>query len=262
MTRLTSLAAAHYNFYEARMKWAMLLISNDQEDDRLAAEFYFYEALRHATSHTPQLTAFDGSDNAYIPCEALNAGLLALLHQIGLCSPQPTWVEWIIGLCEKIVQEGVLKGLAFAKHLDCLHRLEVSLHSNGQTTMEQYPPPKERTITVLIPEADGRHLTAFFASPKHGDKPRREGLSAYKVIASARWKCNHGETPLTPEITMYDPDVAALNHFSMEWLNITRQGQEWLAWGRQREFSMDCALQDHISGTRLLLAGTDSAVHT
>ncbi|KAH7304414.1 hypothetical protein B0I35DRAFT_484464 [Stachybotrys elegans] len=52
MTRYSSLAAAHYNFYKAPISWALLLLGDDEQRNKLMADFYLYEALRHAASHT------------------------------------------------------------------------------------------------------------------------------------------------------------------------------------------------------------------
>jgi hypothetical protein len=235
ISRSKSLAAAHYNFYSARIKWALVLLEDDVPRNKPAAEFYFYEALRHAASHARLLNAGENNRDIYIPCESLKVGLLPVLHIIGLCSPQPVWLEWIRDLSDQIVQEGVLKGHTFATNLE----------------------PAERVICQLIPETDGRHFTSFFAAPSAADNWRHTGLSAYHVIGSARWRCNYGEAPCTPVINMYDSDDSDLERFSTEWLYSTRPAVEWLSRSQEKEFLIEQALQDHISGTRLLLAADD-----
>src|SRR5690242_5095783 len=50
-TRMKSLAAAHYNFYRGRIRWALILLEDDVLRNKPTAEFFFYEALRHAASH-------------------------------------------------------------------------------------------------------------------------------------------------------------------------------------------------------------------
>jgi hypothetical protein len=299
MTRFTSLAAVHYNFYKARTRWALLLLGDDEQRNKLEADFYFYEALRHAASHVSFLAAPasyssatvtlpGGSDDggAYIPCEALRVGLLPVLHMTGLCSPEPRWLEWVKDLSDRIVQEGVLKGHTFATNLEALHIFETHRHnsrhrpsssssssspsssssSSPPPPLERYPAPTERIICQLIPELDGRRFTTFFAAPAlstasedietgHGD--HWNGLAAYRVIGDARWECGHGEVPCTPVCTMYDQeddDGTALQPFSTDWLYSSQTAQDWLSWSRDREFCMERALQDHINGTRLLLA--------
>jgi hypothetical protein len=258
-TRNTSLAAAHYNFYRGRIKWALMLLEDDVPRNKLIAEFYFYEALRHAACHAAFLTTTDCEEKSYIPCEALKCGLLPVLHVIGLCSPQPSWLEWIKGLSDQIIQEGVLKGHTFATNLDCLHRFEMyRLGSDYSAMLRQYPEPTERIICQLIPETDGRHFTSFFAAPSATYDSRHTDLCAYRVIGSARWKCGFDEGPCTPVFNMYDEDKTNLKSFSIEWLYSTQPVLDWLSWSQEKEFHMERALQDHISGTRLLLAAENA----
>lgn len=259
-TRNKSLVAAHYNFYRARIKWALILLGDDELRNKPTAEFYFYEALRHAASHEAFLTATDRDEDTYIPCEALKVGLLPVLHITGLCSPQPLWLEWIKDLSDQIIQEGVLKGHTFATNLDCLHRFET--HRSGSdypAMLDQYPEPAERIICQLIPEMDGRHFTSFFAIPVAAYDPRCTGLDSYRVIGDARWRCGYGEGPCTPVFNMYDDDSANLRSFSTDWLYSTQPALDWLLWSQEKEFHMERALHDHISGTRLLLAA-DNAI--
>lgn len=259
-TRIKSLTAAHYNFYRGRIKWALILLEDDVLRNKPTADFYFYEALRHAASHAAFLNTTEDDEKVYIPCEALKVGLLPVLHIIGLCSPQPVWLEWIKNLSDHIVQEGVLKGHTFATSLDCLHKFEMYRSgSDDSKAVDHYPEPAERVICQLIPETDGRHFTAFFAAPSAEHNPRHAGLGAYRVIGNARWRCGYGEGPCTPVINMCDSDDANLERFSTEWLYSTQPALEWLSWSLKKEFHMDRALQDHISGTRLLLAA-DGAI--
>lgn len=258
-TRSKSLAAAHYNFYRARIKWALILLGDDEQQNKSTADFYFYEALRHAASQVSFLTAGDGGEDTYIPCEALKVGLLPVLHITGLCSPQPLWLEWIKDLSDQIVQEGVLKGHTFATNLECLHAFEIHRHGDDYPSkLEQYPEPADRIICQLIPETDGRHFTSFFAAPSAVFDPRHNGLGAYRIIGDARWRCGYGEGPCTPILNMYDDDSASSEPFSTDWLYSTQPALKWLSWSQEKEFHMERALQDHISGTRLLLAGDDA----
>jgi hypothetical protein len=53
---------------------------------------------------------------------------------------------------------------------------------------------------------------------------------------------------------MYDSNCADLEQFSTEWLYNTHPAVAWLSRSQEKEFHIEQALQDHISGTRLLLA--------
>lgn len=254
----TSLTAAHYNFYVARMKWALLLLEENTEQSQLKADFYFYEALRHAASLVSRHDAGVETDDAYIPGEALNVGILPLLHITGLCSPQPSWLAWIQDLCNRIKREGVLKGHTFATNLSCFHIHESRRHGDPAEIRDQFLSPAKRVICQLIPEMDGRHYTSFFAAPASDVDPQREGLGAYRVIGSGRWRCNHDEGPCTPEVEVFDEGSVTLESFSTDWLYNTQNVLDWLSWSQEKEFRMDRALQDHISGT-LLLTAVDEA---
>lgn len=259
-TRITSLAAAHYNFYRGRIRWALILLQDDVLRNKPMAEFFFYEALRHAASHAAFLTTTENDERTYIPCESLKTGLLPVLYIIGLCSPQPRWLEWIKDLSDQIVQEGVLKGHTFATSLECLHIFEMNRSGGDHSTItDQYPEPAERIICQLIPETDGRHFTAFFAAPSPAHNIRHTGLGAYCVIGNARWRCGYGEAPCTPVIKMYDSEHNNLEQFSTEWLYSTQPALQWLSWSLKKDFHIERALEDHINGTRLLLA-TDSTI--
>jgi hypothetical protein len=247
---------AHYNFDRARIKWALILLGHDVLRNQLAAEFYSYEALRHATSHMAVRSATDHDEDTYIPCEALKIGLLPVLHIIGLCSPDPLWLDFIKDVSDQIIQEGVIKGHTFATNLGCLHKFEMyRFGSETSTTLKRYPEPGERIICQLVPETDGRHFTSFFAAPTASSSPHRSGLGAYRVIGHARWRCDYGEGPCTPILTMYDS--ANQESFSTDWLYNTQPALDWLLWSQEKEFDMKRALKDHISGTRLLLAANN-----
>lgn len=254
----SSIAALHFNFYIARIKWALLLLGHDPEQNQPTAVFYFYEALRHAASHVSRLDIASGVGEKYIPCEALNIGVLPVLHIVGLCSPQPSWLEWIKNSCTSITQEGVLKGHTFATNLDCLHTFEERRHGASLSIADQYPDPAERIICEIVPETDGRHFISFYAAPSMELDTPHEGLSSYRVIGHARWKCGHGENPCTPTISFYEEDVY-VKPFSSNWLYGTEAVRDWVSWSQEKEFRINRALQDHISGTRLLLAAPETS---
>ena len=256
-TRHSSVAAVHFNFYIARVKWALSLLGHDPQQTQLIAEFYFYEALRHAASLVSRLAVASELEDRYIPCEAVNIGILPVLHIIGLCSPQPSWLEWIKNSCDRITQEGVLKGHTFATNLNCLHMFEERMKGASLSIADYYPKPAERIICHLVPERSGRHFTSYFAIPLLGRDTNYEGLSTYRLIGNARWECGYGENPCTPVIKIYDEENVLSRSFSMDWLYSTQIVQDWVSWSEVKEFRMDRALQDHISGTRLLLAAND-----
>ncbi|CAI6226093.1 unnamed protein product [Periconia digitata] len=261
-TRHSSVAAVHFNFYVARMKFALSSLGEDPENNQSTANFYFYEALRHAASHISRFSVASGIEDPYIPCESLNIGVLSVLHIIGLCSPQPSWLEWIKNSCDMIKQEGVIKGHTFATNLACLHAFEESRHGASLSIADRYPTPAERIICQLVPETDGRHFISYFAAPAGNLGTHHEGLSTYHVIGHARWACGGDESPCTPFIKMYGEEDVLLAPFSTDWLYSTQAVRDWTLWSQEKEFRMNRALQDHISGTRLLLAAGETTQRT
>jgi hypothetical protein len=242
------LAAAHYNFYMGRLKWALCVLDKDAENNELSAYFHFYQAMRFATTQ-----AQESVDNTvYCPPEGLKVGFLPLLHIIGLCCPQPSWLHWIRDTCGILQQEGVFKGHTFSTNLDCFHAFELHLTRNLQTTVDRYPAPASRIVSQLIPDPDGRHYVSYFVRPRFEDDFSSYGSNALSPVGHARWRCNLGEHPCSPDMHMYG-EHAHEGEFS-EWLSSRPVAVAWREWATHTEFSMERALQDHINGARLLPA--------
>ena len=250
----TCLTAAHFNFYMGRIRWALCLLGQDAERNEQAAYFYFYEAMRFAATHASGPIQVKDVNDSYVPHEALKYGFLPLLHITGLCSPRPSWSRWIRELCNHIEHEGVFKGDTLGINLDCLHTFEMYSNEQAPAVLEKFPKAADRVICQMIPGIDGRNFVSYFARPKPGSDPQRDGLTAYQVLGHAKWRCYFGEFPCCPEIELYDQKRTSMESFSLDWLANTQSGLDWLTWSTNAEFNMDRAIQDHISGTRLLPA--------
>ncbi|KAJ5611036.1 hypothetical protein N7510_007755 [Penicillium lagena] len=244
------LVAAHYSFYTARMKWALHLLDEDKEINQISANFYFYETMRFAATHASGSIEINDTQYSYSPREALKIGFLPLLHIIGLCSPEVSWLRWIIDLCEHIEQEGVLKGHTFAANLRCLQTFEMYTQKDTSAILQRLPDPENRVICQLIPETDGRHYTSYFAGRKLDSNHSIDGLAAYQILGHARWRCYFGEHPCNPEIEFYDENHTET--LSKDSLLSKQAAVEWLVWSTDAEFNMDRAIRDHINGTRLV----------
>jgi hypothetical protein len=245
------LAAAHYNFYMGRMKWALCVLDRDAENNELSAYFHFYQAMRFTTQVEEPV-----DNTKYCPPEGLKIGFLPLLHIIGLCCPQPSWLQWIQSTCGLLQQEGIFKGHTFSTNLDCFHVFELYGKSNLPTTLAKYPAPASRTVSQLIPEPDGRHYVSYFARPKLINGPTSDEPDALSPLGHARWKCNLGEHPCSPDLHMYG-EKTPVSEFS-EWLSSKPVAIAWREWATHSEFTMERALQDHINGARLLPAPEDT----
>lgn len=245
-----SIAAAHYIFYTARMAWALCILGEDPERNEKLANHYFFQALRFAaifSGATPDVAA---SGDTYLPCEALKAGFLPLLHVIGLCCPRPSWLHWIKDYCGLLLQEGVFKGHTFSVNLECFHLFGM-LGKNG-AALEQYSAPTSRVVCQLIPESDGRHYKSYFARPTIEVNPDLDGLDGSLPLGHARWRCNFGEHPCSPDIHIYGEE--SLGDRSVDWSSKSPVALAWHEWSKNTDFSMDCSLRNHINGSRLVLS--------
>ena len=241
-----NLAAAHYNFYMGRISWALCVLDDGFEKNEMSAYDHFYRAMRLTMTQAKGST----DNTTYCPSEGLNIGFLPLLHIIGLCCPQPSWLQWIRETCGLLQQEGVFKGHTFSTNLDCFHAFELYRSRNLPTTLDRYPAPTDRIVSQLFPEPDGRHYVSYFAQPKSGGDSSLDGTDALLPLGHARWKCYLGEHPCSPDLHMYG-EMACVSEFS-QWLFDRSVAVAWREWATQTEFSIDRALQDHINGARLL----------
>jgi hypothetical protein len=243
-----SIAAAHYSFYMARLKWALCILGEDSKRSEMSANYYFFEAMRFAaifSETTPNVAIYK---DVYLPCEALKVGFLPLLHLTGLCCPRPSWLHWIRDYCSLIRQEGVFKGHTFSTNLECFHMFEL-LGTKG-ASLEQYSAPASRVICQLIPESDGRHYMSYFARPTVEVDPNLDGLDGHSPLGHARWRCNFGEHPCSPDVHIYGEE--SLGDRTTNWSSKSPAAVAWHEWSKHTEFSMDCALRNHINGSRLL----------
>lgn len=250
---LPCLTAAHYNFYMARTMWALCLAGKDTRKNERAAYLYFYEAMRLAATQTNDKVEPRNMHDSYIPREAIKAGYLPLLHTMGQCCPGLSWLRWIIILCEKLEQEGPLKGRAFAVNLECLRTFEVHNTASLPEAMRQFPEPSKRVVCQLIPEPDGCHYTSFFVRPRS-----QQGHPVYQTLGHARWRGSSDWQLCSPDIKFYNDEMLPIEKLSEEWLLNQKVSIDWLARSPSVGFDLDLALRDHINGSRLLPPSTDS----
>jgi len=117
---------------------------------------------------------------------------------------------------------------------------------------EQYSAPADRVICQLIPESDGRHYTSYFARPVVDVDRGFEGLDGHLPLGHARWRCNFGEHPYSPDIHVYGEET--LGDKPVDWSSKSPVALAWNEWSKPREFDMDCSLRNHINGSRLVLS--------
>lgn len=249
------LAAAHYNFYMARMEWALCILNESPEDNEMSAYFHFYQAMRCTVRQSEEQNNDANLRDTYCAPERLKVGFLPLLHIIGQCCPQPSWSHWIRNTCGLLQQEGIFKGHTFSTNLDCFRAFDMHSRRNSHSTPDRYPAPASRVICQLIPEPDGRHYVSYFARFKFDESPISIRPKRYSILGHARWRCYQGEHPCNPDLHMYGEEICVTDW--LEWLSGRPAAVAWREWATHTDFDMKQALQDHINGARLLSSTED-----
>jgi hypothetical protein len=250
------LAAAHYNFYMARMKWALCVLNESPKENEMSAYLHSYQAMRcTVTQSEQQLDDATNLGDTYCVPEGLKVGFLPLLHMIGLCCPQPSWLHWIRNTCGLLQQEGIFKGHTFSTNLDCFHAFDLHSRRTSQSISDNFPPPASRVMCQLIPEPDGRHYVSYFARFRFDDNPVAVRPKRYSILGHARWRCYQGEHPCNPDLHMYGEEICVDDWSG--WLASRPAAVAWRKWAIHTEFDMEHALRDHINGARLLSSSED-----
>ena len=243
--RESCLMLALYTFYKARLLWALCLLGDHDGKTELDAYFYVYQFLRYTRTAlaTPHQTLADG----ILPCENLRIGFSPLLYLAGRCCPKPSWLRWIIQELETIGQEGLFHNKPFATTLNILLSLEEHAirNSNPSPDGQKFVPPRSRTITLYIPDIDGRSSEAYYALPQ--ESPDDHTIQ-FKLSRVARWSdTTQGSAPIIQDYEMYK------QKFSDGWLFEQPLVQKWLDWNCGTKFDLSQVIRDHIAGNRVLL---------
>ncbi|KAF2166472.1 hypothetical protein M409DRAFT_23111 [Zasmidium cellare ATCC 36951] len=253
--------AALYNFYMGRAMWSLALLETDESESyETSAYFYFYECLRFVATQLHGIALNDGettsgnpqASDRYIPSEGLKPGLLAMMHIIAQCSPRSSWFQAIVDMIRRVGYEGLVCGEPLAISLIFLQAFETC--SGVQLSVQDYPPPAERVIMVLIPETNGRNYLCYYARPmSSGDAKRSRGQArVYEPIGHGRWSNSSSSDDKTkPEVKVYSADHAD-ERFTKDWLLRKQVAREWLDWSMDSEFDLCRALRNHIDGSRPL----------
>lgn len=255
VSRHANFAAAHYNFYMARMKWALCVRNEFPEDNELSAYMLFYKALRCAVTQPEGKIDSANVGDTYVAPEGVKIGFLPLLHIIGLCCPHPSWLHWIRNTCASLQQEGIFKGHTFSTNLDCFHSFDLHTRRSSLSLPDKYPAPASRVMCQLTPEPDGRNYVAYFARVRFDNNPASDNPKRYSILGHARWRCYQGEHPCNPDLHIYGEETC-VNALSA-WLSSRPAAVAWREWATHTEFDMEHALQDHINGARLLSSPED-----
>ncbi|KFY43313.1 hypothetical protein V495_04018 [Pseudogymnoascus sp. VKM F-4514 (FW-929)] len=243
--RESCLMLALYTFYKARLLWALCLLGDHDGKTELDAYYYVYQFLRYTRTAlaTPHQTLADG----ILPCENLRIGFSPLLYLAGRCCPKPSWLRWIIQELETIGQEGLFHNKPFATTLNILLSLEEHAirNSNPSPDGQKFVPPRSRTITLYIPDIDGRSSEAYYALPQESPDDHTIQFNLSRI---ARWSdTTQGSAPIIQDYEMYQ------QKFSDGWLFEQPLVQKWLDWNCGTKFDLSQVIRDHIAGNRVLL---------
>lgn len=253
-------STALYGFLYGRTFWLLSILEDgvDTETHKRLAYLHFYETLRFAATDVACKAIPPSNRTANcpspLPCEDLENGILSMLHIIGQCSPEPSWLLWIIQFMKHSGRQGLYNGLVYAASLETWHSFEAKNSVFQDDLLVQYPEPPSRTISVLIPDANGTDFITYYAKPAGIDELliSNDGLMYYLLgdtHLSRRLPDNHIEQ----SVHIYHEQYLEMELFTPDWLQSQAICLNWQHRSLQVEFDLNRILQDHINGGQFLI---------
>lgn len=253
-------SAALCSFLLGRTFWLLSVLEGGEntETHKRLAYFHFYETMQFAaTEGAFKATLPNGSSSqnpASLLCEDVENGTLPMLYVVGQCSPQPSWLLWIVQLMKHVGRQGLYNGLAYAASLETWHSFEVNNSLLREDSLEQYPNPASRTISVLIPDANGSHFITYYARPAgiDGLLMSNDGLMYY-LFGHTHLSPRPTDCQIDQDVHIYHQQGLGMELFTPDWLQSRAICLDWRQRSLQVEFDLDRTLQDHINGGQLLV---------
>ncbi|KAL6903195.1 hypothetical protein GGI43DRAFT_433266 [Trichoderma evansii] len=249
-----------YSFLLGRTFWLLSILESGEniEAYKRLAFLHFYETLRFAATDGACKAILPKNRSAKcsspLPCEDLENGLLSMLYIIGQCSPEPSWVLWIIQFMKHSGRQGLYNGFVYAASLETWHSFEVNNSVLQDDLLVKYPEPPSRTISVLIPDANGTDFVTYYAKPAGIDELliSNDGLMYYLLgdtHLSRRLPDNHVEQ----NVHIYHQQGLDIELFTPDWLQSQTICLDWQHRSLHVEFDLNRILQDHINGCQFLI---------
>ncbi|KAM6484726.1 hypothetical protein HDV62DRAFT_404522 [Trichoderma sp. SZMC 28011] len=250
------------SFLFGRTFWLLSILEGGQNTEayKHLAYLHFYETMQFAATEGAFKIALPSSNGSQSPapliCEDVENGTLPMLYVVGQCSPQPSWLLWIAQLMKHIGRQGLYNGLVYATSLETWHSFEVSNSLLRQDSLEQYPSPALRTISVLIPDAVGSNFITYYAKPAgiDGLLMSNNGLMYY-LLGHTHITHRPADGQIEQDTHIYHQQGLGMELFTPDWLQSRAICLEWRQRSLQVEFELDRILQDHINGGQLLVPG-------
>jgi hypothetical protein len=252
-------SAALCSFLLGRSYWLLAILEGgvNTETHKRLAHLHFFETLRFAaTDGTCKAIAPSNRSSRCsppLPCEDLENGMLSMLYIIGQCSPESSWLLWITQLMKHSGKQGLYNGLVYAASLETWHSFEVN-NSVLQDDLLQYPEPSSRTISVLIPHANGTEFIAYYAKPAEMDDllMSNDGLMYY-LLGDTHLSRRLPNGHIEQSVHIYHQQGLDMELLTPDWLQSQAICLDWQHRSLQVEFDLNRILQDHINGGQFLI---------
>ncbi|RFU80204.1 hypothetical protein TARUN_2014 [Trichoderma arundinaceum] len=252
-------SAALCSFLLGRTCWLLSILKGGENSERYKrlAYLHFYETMQFAATEgaykatLPNTTA---QGPIPLPCEDLGNGILPMLYVVGQCSPQPSWLLWIVQFMKHVGRQGLYNGVAYAASLETWHSFEINNSLLPDDMLEQYPSPALRTISVLIPDANGSDIITYYAKPAgiDGLLMSNDGLMYY-LLGHVHLSRRPTDGHIEQNMHVYHQQGLRMELFTPDWLQSRVICLDWRQRSLQVEFDLDRILRDHITGGQLLL---------
>lgn len=248
-------SASLCSFLLGRTFWLLSILEGgeNREAYKRLAFLHFYETLRFAATDGACKAILPRNRSAKcsspLPCEDLESGLLSMLYIIGQCSPEPSWLLWIIEFMKHSGRQGLYNGFVYAASLETWHSFEVNNSVLQDDLLVQYPEPPSRTISVLIPDANGCDFVSYYAKPAGIDELliSNDGLMYY-LLGDAHLSCRLPDNHVEQNVHVYHQQGLEMELFTPDWLQSQTICLDWQRRSLHVEFDLDRILQDHING--------------
>jgi hypothetical protein len=252
-------SAALCSFLLGRTFWLLSILEggvNTEARKRLAF-LHFYETMQFAATEgackATLLNSSSAQTLAPLPCEDLENGILPMLYVVAQCSPQPSWLLWIVQFMKQAGRQGLYNGFVYAASLETWHSFEVSNSLLREDLREQYPNPSSRTISVLIPDANGSEFITYYAKPAEIDELliSNDGLMYY-LLGHTHLLRRLSDDHIEQDVHIYHQQGLGMELFTPDWLQSQAICLDWRQRSLQVDFDLDRILQDHINGGQFL----------
>ncbi|KAL6694417.1 hypothetical protein J3F84DRAFT_395484 [Trichoderma pleuroticola] len=222
------------SFLFGRTFWLLSILEGGKNTEtyRHLAYLHFYETMQFAATKWEFKTALpsrNGSQNpASLSCEDVENSTLPMLYIVGQCSPQPSWLLWIAQLMKHVGRQGLYNGLVYAASLETWHSFEVSNSLLMQDSLERYPDPALRTISVLIPDTVGSYFVTYYAKPAgiDGLLMSNDGLMYY-LLGHTHISHRPADGQIEQDTHIYHQQGLGMELFTPDWLQSRAICLDW-----------------------------------